>query len=700
MSIPFQGGTGMRLFIAEIGIFLFFLAGIPALSAAENAPLSIGGVTVTADDMTRDEVEETLHAKGNVKAKWSGYTLFSDTVLIRLADDEAFAEGKVILKKEGIDFYSDRMNINYVTQKGEAGKGLIFVKQRNFTIRGERFFKTGPEDYRVERGSFTTCNGDAPSWKFTASDLNLTIDDYAVGKNAVFYVADMPLFYTPYILFPVMTDRQSGFLFPRFGSSSKKGLNLDIPYYWAISPSQEATFDLDLQTKRGAGVGLDYRYLRPNESSGQVKGYIIYDIDKEWVRGDLTVKFKEVLAPSLMLTSDVRFATDRDFYRDYGEVTGEYNRQLLDSTIFLTKNWSLSSLAFDTRYVEDLNNKSNKQTLQKFPDITYTQTKSPIGTTPIYIGLDSSVSNLYQVDGTRGQRLDLHPTLSYYHTFAPGLDFSVWGGYRQRYYTDFGANAPNAFDGRGDGRFDGAASIAAPLAKVYTLGGTELLAVRHSLIPELRFSLAEQKSQVNLPFFDYKDRIPGQQMLYWSLTNFVTGKYADASGSPVYRDIFYFKLSQGYQLSGSRRDELTLVDEGRRFTDIRLESRYSLAKNITVNVDTRYNPYMTRFSTSSLRLDVDNGKGTLAGLGYQYARDRVEYLEGKLALALYKPFLFKYAFRYSFDRKNYLENDYSLEYRKQCWSLLFSYQDRLANKQFVVTFTLAGIGSLGPLKTF
>jgi LPS-assembly protein len=733
----------MKHLITEMGVALFFLAALPALSAAENAPLVVGGVAVTADNISRDEVKEVLQAKGNVVAKWGGYSLFADTVLVRLADDEAFAEGKVILRKEGVDFFGDRVKINYVTQLGETGKGTLVVKsfaagkgvsesrskdsaesaasqrmvdateQHNYTIRGDRFFKTGQDDYRIERGSFTTCEGDAPSWRFTASDLDLTLEEYAVGKNAVFYAGDMPLFYTPYILFPVMRERQSGFLFTTFGNSSKKGLNLDIPYYWAISPSQEATFDLDIQTKRGAGLGFDYRYLRPSESNGQVKGYIIYDTQKDQLRGDLTVKQQEVLSPSLKLTADLQLSSDRSFYRDYGEENGVYNRQMLDSTLFVTKNWTHSSLAFETRYVDDLMGDSNRQTLQKLPEITYTLTKTPIGTTPFYFGLDSIVTNFYEEDGARGQRLDLHPTLSYYLTFFPGIDFSLWGGYRQRYYSDYGADAGEKFGSRGEGLFDGSASLSAPLARVYPLGGSDLLAVRHSLIPELRYSLVEQKNQEGLPFFDYKDRVPGQQMFLWSLTNFLTGKYADAAGSPTYRDMFYFRLSQGYQLSGSRRDLLTQVDEGRRFTDIRLEARYALAKNLTANVDSRYNPYMTRFSTASLRLDADDGKGDLAGLGYQFAReqvqhlegkindrDRVQYLEGKVALMLVKPFVFKYTGRYSFEKKNFLESDYALEYRKQCWSLLLAYQDRLANKQLMISFTLAGIGSTGPMKAF
>ncbi len=698
----------MKHLIAKICTALLILGVLTARAGGAEPPLVPGGVGVNADSISHDEEKDIFQARGNVLVKWGGFTLLSDSVLVKQKENEAFAEGNVILRKDGIEFKSDRMKVNYVTQQGEAANGYLFIKQRNFHVRGDRFIKSGKDDYRLERGTFTTCDGDSPSWKFTATDLDVTVEEYATGRNAVFYAGGMPLFYTPYILFPVKRERQSGFLFPRFGNSTKKGINLDIPYYWAISPSQEITLDLDAQTKRGVGLGFDYRYLRPRESSGQVKGYLIYDIQKEWMRGDLSIKQQEFFSPSLTLTSDLRLALDRDFYRDYGEVNGDYNRQLLDSTMFLTKNWANSSLAVEGRYVVSLDSPSNSETLQKLPAITFTRTRSPIGPTPLYFGLDASFIELYRGNGVRGQRFDLHPTVAYYHTFSPGLDFSAWGGYRQRFYSDLGADEDERFGSRGDGLFDGGASLSLPLSKVYGTGGSELLAVRHTLIPELKYHVVQQKNQEQLPFFDSDDRVVGQQMLILSLTNFVTGKYADAAGPPNYRDMLYFKLSQGYQMSGPRRptaphptrDPLTLVDDFNLFTDIRLEARYALAKRVTVNVDTRYNPYINRFSTAGTRLDFDDGKGDLVGLGYQYARGTVQYLEGKLALTLVKPFTFKYSGRYSFDRKNFLESDYSLEYKKQCWSVVFAYQDRLANKQFMISFTLAGIGSVGPLKTF
>ncbi|HEY6872514.1 MAG TPA: LPS assembly protein LptD [Geobacteraceae bacterium] len=691
----------MRRIIATISLGVIFLAVTPILAASAEGPPGAGEVKVKADTMSYDKGQDLLRADGNVEIRWDQFTLLSDTALLRQGANEAVAEGKVSLLRDGDILKCSRIKLNYQTEQGEADNGDLFIKQRNFHLYGDRFLKTGKEDYRLERGTFTTCDGPTPSWKFTASNLDVTVEDYARGKNAVFYVHDIPVFYTPYIAFPVMRERQSGFLIPRLGNSTIKGFYLDIPYYWAISPSQDVTFDLDGQTKRGAGAGVDYRYLRPGGSDGSFMGYLIYDTQQDRERGYLTFKEREFLSPALNLTSDVNLTLDRSFFRDYGESSGDYNRQILDSTIFLTKNRGENSFTADVRYIDniDLGAPNNRTTLQKLPTLTFTRLRSPIGRTPLYFGLDTSFTNFYRDEGIHGQRLDLHPALALYRTIPLGVDFSAWGGYRQRVYNGYGGDPGSGY--HDDGLFDAGASASTSLARVYVREKKgDLRAVRHTLIPELEYTFVQEKNQDRLPFFDFDDRVVGQQLVTWSLTNFVAGKYADPAGPPVYRDILYLRLSQGYQVGGSRRDLLTLVDELRRFTDIRIEARYAPVKIMSITTDSRYNPYQTRFSTASVGLDLDDTKGTVAGLSYHFARDQVDYLEGKAALSLVKPFVFKYTCRYSFDKGGFLESFYSAEYKRQCWSLILSYRDRLLDRAFMVSFTLSGLGAVGPLKTF
>ncbi len=65
----------------------------------------------------------------------------------------------------------------------------------------------------------------------------------------------------PYLIFPAKTTRQTGFLFPRFAySRDKNGLDVEIPFYWAVSDSADATFFQRYMEKRGFKEGVEFRY--------------------------------------------------------------------------------------------------------------------------------------------------------------------------------------------------------------------------------------------------------------------------------------------------------------------------------------------------------------------------------------------------------------------------------------------------------
>ena len=691
----------MRILITTICLATLIIPFVPISTAlAEGMPMP-GEIKIKADDVTFDQETDVVKARGKVEVRWDGYTLLSDTASVRKSKNEAIAEGHVRLVRGSDTLTSDRIRLNYQSDLGEVENGYLFIKQRNFYLHGDHFLKTGDSEYRLERGAFTTCDGDSPSWKFTADELDVSVEDYATGKNALFYIGKVPVFYTPYLLFPIMRERQTGMLIPSIGSSSKKGFYLDVPFYWAISPSQDFTIDLDSETKRGEGVGVSYRYIRPGGSDGALNSYLIYDTQLAQERGYFTLKGHEFFSPSFSFTSDVSLTLDRNFYRDYAENSGDYNRQILDSTVYLTKNMALGSLSVEGRYIDNLDALNNGATIQKLPVVSFTRGRTPIGSTPLYLGIDAAYSNFYRDEGIRGERIDLHPVLAYYYKTPQGVDLSAWGGYRQRWYSAYGGGPGVPGNGSfNDGMFDAGATVSTSLARVYPIERGDLRAVRHTVIPEAGYTFIQEKNQDRLPFFDWNDRPLGEGMVNWSLTNYVTGKYLDPSGTPNYRDLLFLKLSQGYQAGGGRRDLLTLVDEQRRFTDVRIEGRFSPTKLVTITTDSRYNPYQTRFSTAAFGFDLSDGDGNLAGANYHFSRGQVEYMEGKATLSLAKPFVFNYNLRYSFDKGGFLESLYSVEYKRQCWSVTFSYRDRQDNREFLINFTLAGLGSLGQMRAF
>lgn len=671
-------------------------------------------ITLKADTVSVDTPTESYRAQGGVEISQPGVSLLSDSVVYRRLTGEAFAEGEIFMERGGDTLKGRRLTLNLLTQKGELLNGELFVKKSNFRIWAKRVEKTGPADYRMERGTFTTCDGDRPSWRFEAKRVDVTLEEFATARDAVFYVGDVPLFYTPYLVFPANTERQSGLLLPRLGFSSKKGFYLNQPYYWAIDPSQDATFNLDIETSRGYGAGVDYRYLRPHGSEGRLQAFGIYDTNESRFRGELEERHLELLNPNLTLTSNIHLITDRDYYLDYGELSGEYNRQLLESNVAFDRRWERYGLFGQVRYTEDLEAVNNKATLQRLPALGFVASGEKLG--PLFFSMDSGFTNFQRETGATGQRLDLHPRLTWYAK-PGGLDFSLYGGYLQRMYNAQGDSGEKGW--LQVGQADAGAVASLPLERIYD--GT----TRHLMTPSLEYVFVQQRHDAELPFFDYGDRVLGQGTLWWSLSNQVTRKYAREGMPDEYRDLLYLKLSQGYQFSGPRRDLrtlvdsrdplvqsvtprdlLTLVDEGHRLTDLMLEGVATPVQNVSVAFDGRYNMNDAAISTANLALGVKGEGRTETTVGYRHSRGQLDYMEGRFTFPVGSKLTADLLGRYSLDKGGFLESRYAVEYKRQCWSVILAYSDRVGSRdvpseqQVTINFTLAGLGALGPVRAF
>jgi LPS-assembly protein len=233
------------------------------------------------------------------------------------------------------------------------------------------------------------------------------------------------------------------------------------------------------------------------------------------------------------------------------------------------------------------------------------------------------------------------------------------------------------------------------ISRVYDFGSGTLQKLRHEITPEIAYTYILNRDQSRLPSYDTNDRIVHQNILYYSLTSYLGGKFRQGETSE-YRDLMRLRFTQGYSISGGRRDLLTMVDTQRPWTDLIMESEAWLHPQAKLTMDARYNMYGGYLSSASPGLDLDDKRGSAAGISYRLAHNEVEYLEGRLSTKLIKPWTLSYSTRYSFDRKNFLESVYSAEYRHQCWSIMLSYLDRrVTNPSQTVTFSFNLMGAFG-----
>jgi LPS-assembly protein len=654
------------------------------------------GMRIKADAMDHNQADDVITAKGNVVLLWKGATLTSDSATYDRTKKLLTAAGNVVIISGSDTVKGESVALDLESGRGELTKGKVFLKQNNMKITGDTITRLGESDYAAAQGTYTTCDAEVPSWKFSASDLDMTVDEYGTAKNIIFYIKDIPILYFPYTIFPVKQERHSGFLFPRFGWSKDAGYETDIFYYWAISPSQDATIDLDVQSSRGVGVGLDYRYLRKQGSKGNLDGYLIYDQNTDSLRGIISQAHQEIFSPDMNLRTSINMTTDRLFLADYGKKSGDYNRQSNDSTIRFLKTWDNYALTANVRYTQDYYTSNNNRTLQSEPDIGVAAVRQQLLSLPVYFDLDSNATNFYRESGYRGQRLLAFPRLTLV-TGIPGyLNLSAYTGAYLRAYNTEKIPAASFMDGQDVSLLpEVGLRLSTSVSKVYDISGEHLIKLRHEITPEIAYSMTPRQDQSRSPFYDLFDRIGQQNIMYYSLTSFLGGKFK-SGGTTEYRDLMRVKLSQGYSFEGSRNDLLTTVDTLRPWTDVMLESDTWIHPQARLTFDARYNVYGNYVSSATPGIEFDDKRGSTAGVLYHLAHNEVEYLEAHLTTKMFKPWIFSYSNRYSFNSHNFLEAIYAVEYRHQCWSITVSYSDRrVTNPDQTVSVSFNLFGAFG-----
>ncbi len=164
-------------------------------------------------------------------------------------------------------------NANGMAALGErVDKSFFGTQEADALFRGREIHKLGPKKYKVVDGAFSTCVQPTPRWEVVSGSATINLDDYALLKNSVFRVKGVPLMYLPIFYYPIQEDdRATGFLLPTYGSSTFRGQSLSNAFFWAISRSQDATFQHDWYSKAGQAFGGEYRYILNPGSQGNAR---------------------------------------------------------------------------------------------------------------------------------------------------------------------------------------------------------------------------------------------------------------------------------------------------------------------------------------------------------------------------------------------------------------------------------------------
>jgi LPS-assembly protein len=672
-----------RIFV----LLLCLLAFAPAASAEEDGRESAVPVEIEAEQLTYDEPSSTYLAERDVLLRRGEDILQADRVRWNEDTGEAAAFGDVRLTgPEGVATGTE-MHLDMEKGTGLIRNGQVLIRKDNFRILGAEIEKTGLDTYRIEEGTFTTCNGEVPSWKFTARELKVNVDGFAWAKHVVFHVHDLPVLYLPIFAYPVKTERESGLLMPTAGYSSNRGTQLSLAYYQVIDRNMDATFYLDYLSKLGLGKGAEFRYFFGHDNDGEAKVYHVTGFSGLDDRFALGWQHLGTLPGQVRLLADVTYVSNRDYFSDFSEVAGEYNLDEAVSLVAASRNWEKNNLAGQVRYVKDLQNDEDL-TLQRLPDVRFAMIRHRIGDTPFYYRLDTGAAYLYEQKDQEGSRFTLRPVFS--TVLRPGgvVDF----------VTDFGYLVRSYFGSFGDetiGDIDFTTRLSSRFSRVYSVDGDRIHRIQHVVQPEIGYRYFPSDVKPNLPLLIVEDGIGRQNLIFVGFTNRFIARIDGAEGRADYYEFLYLRLTQEINLEDPSANDL-LIPENKDYSGdtLRLQLLLRPTRNTFLDIDTRYDvtsgeDFLDFNAATGLRDD----RGNSLSLTYRYQKDNHEYVGAGVTTSWLRPVYVSYTQRYSIDGSEDLERVLDLEYRAQCWSVFFTYRDRQDDiQEFAVNFALSGIG--------
>lgn len=542
-------------------------------TASATAAYGDGGATILAGEVVLRRDDTQLEAP---------------RVRVNEARDRAFAEGPTAVRYPGLLVRGGDASMALDGNAAQVNEAHYVIHEQR--VRGDAVELRRLSDgrYRLEEASFTTCEPGNGLWRMVGSEVTLNrVEGFGTATHARLEMGDVPVFYWPWLRFPIDDRRQSGFLWPTLGFSSD-GLDYTQPYYLNLAPNYDATLSPRWMSEHGAMLGGEFRYLfgsdrgtlegaylasdrggasqNPNDPDDAFEGESRWYIDYRHV-GRFSPRQDYQLAYGA--ASDGRYFDD--FGRDFAEQDTDHLLRLARTT-YRGDTWRLDARAQGYQKLEYPLEESDKP-FYRLPSLSadarwrqdsgfYQEWNSNV----TYFWRDIDEQEVPLRESATGSRVHLMPALGWRSEPSWGYLEPRAQLWQSSYQLDYG----NRQTGR-----DESPSVTAPVVSMdsgliferdTSLFGNDW---RQTLEPRLYYAYVPERDQSELPDFDTSERAVSWGQL-WSPYRF-TG--ADRLGDVN-------KLSYGastrFLESETGRERLSLSVG---------QSRYFSNRNIDMNGD-------------------------------------------------------------------------------------------------------------------
>lgn len=377
-----------------------------------------GDDSLTVDaDSSETQLGGLTRLEGNVELRQNGHFLRSDSAEVDQVSNQITMSGNIQYREPGLLLRGAQAQTHAITGETVISDADYVVHEQSLRGEAKRIIRMKDNRIRMEHSSYTTCPPNDESWKIASSSLVLDPNrGFGTARNATLRVGNTPVFYFPYLQFPIDDLRHSGFLFPSLGYSNEDGLEVAAPYYFNLAPNYDDTLTPRIFTERGLLLENEFRHLNSYGQQTFSTGLLVEDTQAErdrWLVGADHSGSKGAWSSLIDYTA----VSDNKYFDDLGsslEVDRSSHLDQLAEATYSRRHWSATLRAHNYQTIND-----SKSPYQRMPQLqVHGNYGYDLGQEVIFSYLtditqfDRKIDNLSGLDRVTGSRLHLQPAIS------------------------------------------------------------------------------------------------------------------------------------------------------------------------------------------------------------------------------------------------------------------------------------------------
>ncbi len=265
---------------------------------------------------------------GNAVIRQGYRQVESSTAQLDRRNDTATFTDNVVLREPNLLMTGSSGTVNTQTGQAEIHNAQYVLHQEGVRGKAQSIVRQSDGQIDLTRATYTTCPPGSCVWQLSGRTVNLNPESgFGTATHATVDIFGLPIFYTPWMSFPINDKRKSGLLFPTFAldtSSDGDGFDYTQPIYWNIAPNMDATITPRVLTNRLAIVENEFRHMSASSNTVVAGAYTTPDQTREknlnydQNRWFVHMNHQQQLTDNWDYTINYTRASDREYFSDFG----------------------------------------------------------------------------------------------------------------------------------------------------------------------------------------------------------------------------------------------------------------------------------------------------------------------------------------------------------------------------------------------